>query len=365
MITQQLESKFRAVKQGATHRLNLSGFKLDILVVDTILNHTDLLSKVTILQMNGNEFVSENMLNSLPEIICRFNNLTELYLSDNQIVILEDFISTLTNLKHLRVDRNELTTLTQHIGKLSNLTDLDLSNNQLTDLPESIGSLTLLDSLQIAANKLNKLPESIFNLSNLTYLDLSYNEIMSLSGKIENLDRLKNLFLNGNKLTTLPASIVNLDSLKHLELSENPITDLSILLQLPQLETLWFFHVRLPRRYWTKFSEWKADWLLDETNAEIKSALIQQIGYERLCKELDAREISNWMEYSLLRIDNIQIIYQDWQEIGRDPMLLLKMTCPSTGHIHILRVPPEMTNAEAAITWVNHGIHPSKFSVQT
>jgi hypothetical protein len=38
---------------------------------------------------------------------------------------------------------------------------------------------------------------------------------------------------------------------------------------------------------------------------------------------------------------------------------------PSTGHIHILRVPPEMTSAEAAITWVNHGIHPDEFSVQT
>jgi hypothetical protein len=45
-------------------------------------------------------------------------------------------------------------------------------------------------------------------------------------------------------------------------------------------------------------------------------------------------------------------------------MLLLKITCPSTQHIHILRVPPEMS-AEAAITWVNHGIHPDEFAVQT
>ena len=49
----------------------------------------------------------------------------------------------------------------------------------------------------------------------------------------------------------------------------------------------------------------------------------------------------------------------------RQPMVLLKMTFPSTGHIHILRVPPEMTSAEAAITWVNHGIHPDEFTVQT
>ena len=49
----------------------------------------------------------------------------------------------------------------------------------------------------------------------------------------------------------------------------------------------------------------------------------------------------------------------------REPMILLKMTCPSTGHIHILRVPPDLTSAEAAITWVNHGIHPDEFIVQT
>jgi leucine-rich repeat protein SHOC2 len=46
-------------------------------------------------------------------------------------------------------------------------------------------------------------------------------------------------------------------------------------------------------------------------------------------------------------------------------MVLLKITCPSTHHIHILRVPPEMTSAEAAITWVNHGVHPDEFAVQT
>jgi hypothetical protein len=46
-------------------------------------------------------------------------------------------------------------------------------------------------------------------------------------------------------------------------------------------------------------------------------------------------------------------------------VLLLKLTCLSTQDIHILRVPPEMTSAEAAITWVNYGIHPDEFAVQT
>jgi len=44
---------------------------------------------------------------------------------------------------------------------------------------------------------------------------------------------------------------------------------------------------------------------------------------------------------------------------------LLKMTCPSTGHIHALRVPPNVRSAKEAIRWVNWDIDPAEFSVQT
>ena len=69
----------------------------------------------------------------------------------------------------------------------------------------------------------------------------------------------------------------------------------------------------------------------------------------------------------MLKIDDCEqfIDYIPYPSPTTAPMVLLKMTCPSTAHIHILRVPPEMMSAEAAITWVNHGIYPDKFSVQT
>ncbi|WP_263985279.1 hypothetical protein [Dendronalium phyllosphericum] len=41
------------------------------------------------------------------------------------------------------------------------------------------------------------------------------------------------------------------------------------------------------------------------------------------------------------------------------------MTCQSTGFIHILRVPPEMTSAREAISWIDWGVEPDNFSVQT
>jgi leucine-rich repeat protein SHOC2 len=42
-----------------------------------------------------------------------------------------------------------------------------------------------------------------------------------------------------------------------------------------------------------------------------------------------------------------------------------EIDCPEGAHIQILRVPPEMVSAEDAIVWVNHGIHPDEFAVQT
>lgn len=115
---------------------------------------------------------------------------------------------------------------------------------------------------------------------------------------------------------------------------------------------------------------WEASWLLTEHNAEVRRVLIQAIGYPRICQELQAIELDTWQEYSLLKIDN---------DVDIEPIYLLKMTCPSTGHIHALRVPPQLQSsslaqppkgrasltAKEAISWVNWGIDPEDFAVQT
>jgi internalin A len=70
---------------------------------------------------------------------------------------------------------------------------------------------------------------------------------------------------------------------------------------------------------------------------------------------LSAKQIDSWQEYALLQIDNADA----------EPICLLKMTCPSTGFIHALRVPPNLTSARKAIRWVNWDIDAEEFSVQT
>jgi len=79
---------------------------------------------------------------------------------------------------------------------------------------------------------------------------------------------------------------------------------------------------------------WQAQWLLEEKNADIDGFDPGDFEGER-----DAPK--------------------------KEDIYLLKMTCPSTGFIHALRVPPNMTSAKEAIRWVNWDIDSEEFSVQT
>jgi leucine-rich repeat protein SHOC2 len=320
-------------------------------------------------------FLSNNQLDKLPDRIGQLDSLRILDLSENLLVDLPESITNLSKLEDLNLGSNKLTKLPKNIDRLSSLEAIDLNDNLLSSLPDSICNLSELYGLGLSGNNLTRLPEAIGRLTNLYYLYADDNQIDILPASIKNLTELTALHLDNNRLTNLPESILQLGSLTELSIHGNPIEDLSILQNLPNLEKLQFLGVELPRRYWTKLSVWKSEWLLDEDNVEIRQVLIEQIGYEKICDDLKAIALDTWREYTLLKIDGVEAIHEDVHAgmpieskimvVDREPMLLLKMTCPSTGHLHILRVPPETTSAEAAITWVNHGIHPDKFAVQT
>lgn len=114
--------------------------------------------------------------------------------------------------------------------------------------------------------------------------------------------------------------------------------------------------VTIPEKYGMLHPhQWQSKWILEEKNAEIRRLLIQTIGYGRICQELQAQTIDSYLEYTLLKINEVDI----------EPMYLLKMICPSTGFIHVLRVPPNITSAREAICWVNWGINPEEFAIQS
>ncbi|MGL5060470.1 MAG: DUF6745 domain-containing protein [Microcoleus sp.] len=128
--------------------------------------------------------------------------------------------------------------------------------------------------------------------------------------------------------------------------------------------SIYCYHgVTLPEQYGKIHpSEWESQWILSEANAEIKRVLIQGIGFDRIVQELAATELDSWQEYTLLSID----FEDDFDDEGNPkPVYLLKMTCPSTGFIHALRVPPDINSARGAIKWVNWGIDSQEFAEQT
>lgn len=130
---------------------------------------------------------------------------------------------------------------------------------------------------------------------------------------------------------------------------------------------IYFYHGVLVSDRYGKLHphQWKADWVLRETNAEIRRILIQGIGYGRLCQELTTQTLDTWREYTLLKIEVPTVGYVNGREVAEEPILLLKMTCPSTHHIHVLRVPPNLRSARQAAKWVNWDIDPQSLAIET
>lgn len=115
--------------------------------------------------------------------------------------------------------------------------------------------------------------------------------------------------------------------------------------------------VTLPERYGNlPTARWSAEWLLQEQNAELRRVLIQGLGYGRIVQELGAQEIDRWREYQLLEIPH---------GVDVEPIRLLKMTCPSTHFIHVVRVPPHLNTAKAAIQWCNWDVDPEEFAQES
>lgn len=135
-----------------------------------------------------------------------------------------------------------------------------------------------------------------------------------------------------------------------------------------------FNGVQIPEDYGSVPSaQWKPEWLLAEQNAEVRRVLIQGMGYERIMTELEGQKISVWEGSSFSpessgayrEVLNIYELWRVAKEVDVEPLHLLKMICPSTGHTHVGRVPPDITSAFEAAKWRNHGIAPTEFAVQS
>lgn len=82
--------------------------------------------------------------------------------------------------------------------------ELYLKENKLSSLPQWINQLSNITNLYLSGNKFIKFPHELSIMTRLTVLDLSDNNIRILPASIQNLKSMKDLNLDGNCLHQLP-----------------------------------------------------------------------------------------------------------------------------------------------------------------
>lgn len=120
--------------------------------------------------------------------------------------------------------------------------------------------------------------------------------------------------------------------------------------------------ILLPKEYGqVPPQQWQTQWLWEESNPQLRELLIQTIGYERICQDLQDKtvEIDTWQDYALVRVDR----YTD--DIFAEPMLFLKMMGLDRRPSQFIRVPRHIQSAKEAVRWINWGIHPEGLFAQS
>lgn len=86
--------------------------------------------------------------------------------------------------------------------------------------------------------------------------------------------------------------------------------------------------------------------ILNTENVELRRVLIEQIGYETFLQQVGGiirdrdRDVGGDRQLVCIPFDD------------DEPLMMLKVICPSTGHLHVLRVPPDMSSCHQAAAWV-------------
>ncbi len=86
--------------------------------------------------------------------------------------------------------------------------------------------------------------------------------------------------------------------------------------------------------------------ILATANVELRRILIERLGYETFLQQVGGLVRDRDRDAGGER----QLIYVPFED--DEPLMVLKVVCPSTGHLHILRVPPYMHTCHQAAAWI-------------
>ena len=112
--------------------------------------------------------------------------------------------------------------------------------------------------------------------------------------------------------------------------------------QLPS-ESLWFWHgVLVTQQIVEQPDTITAQQILDERNAEVRRVMVERLGVDRFLIGANAQPID--------RDDAGRALYSIPLP-DDEPMVAVKVTCPTTEQVYFLRVPPTVKRCDEAVAW--------------
>jgi hypothetical protein len=86
--------------------------------------------------------------------------------------------------------------------------------------------------------------------------------------------------------------------------------------------------------------------ILNTENVELRRILIERLGYETFLQQVGGLIRDHDRDAGGER----QLVCVPFED--DEPLMLLKVVCPSTGHTHVLRVPPDLRTCHQAAAWI-------------
>jgi hypothetical protein len=86
--------------------------------------------------------------------------------------------------------------------------------------------------------------------------------------------------------------------------------------------------------------------ILEIGNIELRRRMIERLGYEAFLDQVGGLVRDRDRDLGGDR----QLIHIPFED--DESLMLLKVVCPSTGHLHVLRVPPHMRSCRQAAAWI-------------
>ena len=89
-----------------------------------------------------------------------------------------------------------------------------------------------------------------------------------------------------------------------------------------------------------------------EGNAEVKRVMIERFGGAKDARDGFALYLQRAGAKTIAKRGEYELVSHNAPHLTSGKMVAVKMICPSTGALYILRVPPEMQTVESAMNWV-------------